>query len=94
MGHVVHSGASRAQNVDALFFMFVSDCYRFDKYHVKTRYAELIFLRLVGSVSHVEHSGACEARNIDTLFSCSAGTGTDLTNSAPGQVTSNLFFCF
>jgi hypothetical protein len=68
MGHVVHSGASRAQNVDALFFMFVSDRYRFDKYRVKTRYAELIFLHLVGSVSHVEHSGACEARNIDTLF--------------------------
>jgi hypothetical protein len=26
-------------------------------------------------------------------FSCSSATGTDLTKSAPGHVTSNLCFC-
>jgi hypothetical protein len=57
IGHVVHSGASRPRNVDALFFMLVWDRYRFDKKRVGTRYTELVFLHPVRSVGHVMHSG-------------------------------------
>jgi uncharacterized membrane protein YsdA (DUF1294 family) len=42
----------------ALFLMLGWDRYRFDKKHVRTRDAELVFLHLVGSASHVGHSGA------------------------------------
>jgi hypothetical protein len=31
VGHIVHSGASRLRNVDALFFMLGWDWYRFEK---------------------------------------------------------------
>jgi hypothetical protein len=47
IGHVVYSGASVAQNGDALFFMLSWDWYRFDKKHVRTRYAEVVFLHSV-----------------------------------------------
>jgi hypothetical protein len=43
VGHVVHSGASRARNVEALFFMLGWDRYGFHKKHAWTRYAELVF---------------------------------------------------
>jgi hypothetical protein len=61
VGHVVHSGASGAGNVIALFFMLGWDWYGFDKKRTGTRYAELLFLHLVGSVGHIMHSGASEA---------------------------------
>jgi hypothetical protein len=61
VGHIVHSGASEVRNVDALFFMLGLDRYAFDKKCVGTRYAELVFLHLVGSACHVVHSGACGA---------------------------------
>jgi hypothetical protein len=52
VGHVVHFGASAAQNVDALFFML----------------AELVSLHLVGSAGHVVHSVAFGAQNIGAQF--------------------------
>jgi hypothetical protein len=52
VGHIVHSGASRAQNVDALFFML----------------AELVSLHPVGPAGPVVHSGASRARNIGAQF--------------------------
>jgi hypothetical protein len=55
-GHVVHSGVSWAQNIDALYFILGWDWYGFHKNHVGTRYAELMFLHLVGSAGHVVHS--------------------------------------
>jgi hypothetical protein len=66
--HVVHSGASEARNVDALFFMLQGDRYEFDKKCFRTCYAELVFLQAIGSVGHVLHSGVSEARNANTLF--------------------------
>jgi hypothetical protein len=60
-GHVVHSGASGLQNVDALFFMLEWDQYRFHKKCAETPNAKLVFLHLVGSVGHVVHSSASEA---------------------------------
>jgi hypothetical protein len=69
VAHVVHSGASGARNVTALYFILGWDLYGFDKKRFGTRYAELVFLHLVGSAGHVVHSGASRAQNIDTLFS-------------------------
>jgi hypothetical protein len=42
-GHVVHSGASGARNIDTLFFMLVCDLYGFHKKRVGTCYAKLLF---------------------------------------------------
>jgi hypothetical protein len=54
--------------VGALFFLLRWDCYRFHKKHGGTRYAECVFLRLVGSVGHVVHFSASRVRNTDALF--------------------------
>jgi hypothetical protein len=39
----VHSGASGARNVDALFFMLMWDWYKSHKKCIGTRYTELMF---------------------------------------------------
>jgi hypothetical protein len=56
VGHVVHSGASGARKIDALFFMFGWDRFRFNKKRVGMRYVKLVFLHPVGSMFHVVHS--------------------------------------
>jgi hypothetical protein len=43
------------------------DQYGFDKKHVGTRYAELVFLHPMGSTGHVVHSSASGAQNDDAL---------------------------
>jgi hypothetical protein len=68
VGHVVHCGASGAQNVDALFFLLGWDRYRFQKKRVETRYSKLVFLHLVGYAGHVVHSSASSVQNINTLY--------------------------
>jgi hypothetical protein len=68
VGHVLHSIASRTQNVNVLFFMLRCDWYGFCKKCAGTRYAELVFLHLVRSVGHVVHCGASGVRNVDALF--------------------------
>jgi hypothetical protein len=52
----------------ALFYMLRWDRYGFDKKHVRTHYAELVFLHLVGSVGHAVHFGASGVRNVNALF--------------------------
>jgi hypothetical protein len=61
VGHVVHSGVSRPQNVDAVFFILEWDRYGFHKKRVRTRYAEVVFLHPVRFVGHVVHSSASVA---------------------------------
>jgi hypothetical protein len=74
-GYVVHSGASGAQNITALFFMQLWDQYGYDKKCFRTRYAELVFLHPVGYAGHVVHSSASGAQNVDALFFMLEGGG-------------------
>jgi hypothetical protein len=46
-GHVVRSGASEAQNIDALFFILGSDRHGFEKERTGTRYEKIVFLHSV-----------------------------------------------
>jgi hypothetical protein len=66
-GHIVHSGASRKQSVDALFFMLEWDQYGFHKNHIGTCYIDYFF-HPVGSADHIVHSIASRAQNTDALF--------------------------
>jgi hypothetical protein len=68
VGHVVQSGASWAQNVDALFFMLRWDRYTFHKKRTGRCYTEHVFSHSLGSVGHVVQSGASWAQNVDSLF--------------------------
>jgi hypothetical protein len=56
--HVVHSGASGAQNVDELFFNLGWARCSFCEKRAGTHFAELVFLHLVGFMGHVVHSSA------------------------------------
>jgi hypothetical protein len=57
----MHSGASRARNVGALFVMLRWAQCDFHNKRAGTRYAELVFLHLVGSAGLVVYSGTPEA---------------------------------
>jgi hypothetical protein len=91
-GHIVYSCASRAQNIERLFFMLRWSQYGFHKKRAGTRYAELLCLHVVGPVCHVVHFGASGYETSTHYFSCSSGAGTDLTKSTPRHVSSNLCF--
>jgi hypothetical protein len=91
-GQVQHSGASEAQNIDALFFMILWDRYRFHKKHAKTHYTEHVFLHPVGSTGHVVHSRAFRHETPTHYFSCLGANGTNSTKSVLGHITPNLCF--
>jgi hypothetical protein len=92
-GHVVHSIVFSVRNNNTLFFMLWWDRYGFDIKRAETCYADLVFLQPVGSACHVVHSGASGGETSTHFFSCSDGTGTDLSKSAPRHVTLNFGFC-
>jgi hypothetical protein len=56
--HVLHSGASGARNIDALFFIFRWARCGSPKKRTWTSYAALAFLHQVQSVGHIVHSSA------------------------------------
>jgi hypothetical protein len=93
VGHVVNFGASRAQNVDALFSMSGWGCNGFDKKRAGIRCAKLVFLHPVGPVGHIVHSGAFGVRNINALFFMLGWGRYGFTKSEPEHVTPNLCFC-
>jgi hypothetical protein len=93
VGNVVHSVASGAQNINALFFMLGWDWYGFHKNapgHVTPNLCFCIWWDVyVMQCIPVRPSHEMLTHN----FSCSGGTGTDSTKSAPGHITMNLCFC-
>jgi hypothetical protein len=60
-GPILYFGTSEFSNVNALFFILWGDRYEFDKKHVGTRYAKLVFLHPLGSAVHIVLSGASGA---------------------------------
>jgi hypothetical protein len=58
VGYVVHSDASGARNVNALFVILGCDWYGFHQKRAGTRYAKLMFQHPVESTGHVVDSGA------------------------------------
>jgi hypothetical protein len=67
-GHIVHSSLSKAQKIDALFFVLMWARCGFCKQHEGTRYAKLVFFLPVGTAGHVVHSSAFGSRNGNTVF--------------------------
>jgi hypothetical protein len=57
VGHVVHTVASRPQNINALFVILEWDRYGFYKKHTGTCYIKFVFLHPVGSMGHIVHFG-------------------------------------
>jgi hypothetical protein len=64
----------------------------FHKKSVGVRYAELVFLHLVGSAGHVLYSNASRPRNIDVLFFM-FGWDWCIFHENVGRVTPNFCFC-
>jgi hypothetical protein len=54
--------------MSTLYFLFSGGPNAVSIKSVKSRYAELVFLHLVGSAGHVLHFGASVVRNIDAFI--------------------------
>jgi hypothetical protein len=68
VGHVVHFGASGAQNVNTLFFMLWWAQCGIHKKHTGKCFVELVFLHPMGYVGHIVHSGVSGTRKVGALF--------------------------
>jgi hypothetical protein len=86
--HIVHSGAGRAQNIIALFFMLGWARYGLQKKRIRTRYAEHVFLNLVGSTGHVVYPDTSMH-----YFPSSGDPGTYSRKCTLGHIIPNLCFC-
>jgi hypothetical protein len=89
-GHVVHSDASGARNVDAQFCMLGWDQDGVHEKHTRTCYAELVFFNPMESTCNVVHFGASRARNVDTLFFKLRWAWYGFQKKATGHITPNL----
>jgi hypothetical protein len=93
-GHVVHSGAFGARNINTLFSMLGWDRYSLQKKNTGTHYAELVILHSVGSASHKVLFGASGMQIIDALFfHHRVGPVQNPQKSAARHVTLNFYFC-
>jgi hypothetical protein len=92
-GHVGHSGASEACNVDALIFMLEWARCGFHNKRTGIRDAEVVFLHPVGSEGHIVHSVHPGHETLTDYFSSSGGTSTDFRKNVSRHVTPNLYFC-
>jgi hypothetical protein len=60
---------------------------------VPIRYAELMFLHLVGSAGHVVHFGASRAQNVIALFFLLKKNRYGFNKMCVKHITLNLCFC-
>jgi hypothetical protein len=92
-GHIVYSGASEVQNIDALFFMLEGDRCGFHKKHAGVHYAELVFLHPEGFAGQEVHSGRSMVRNANALFFMLGSDQCGSIKSVSRHVTPNFCFC-
>jgi hypothetical protein len=73
-GHIVHSGASGARNINALFFMLRWARYRSHRKRVGTRYVELVcFASYASCLSHSAFWCVWGAKHRCTIFHARLG---------------------
>jgi hypothetical protein len=83
----VHSSASGARNLNALFFMLGWARCGLHKKRARTHYAKFVFLHPMGSAGHVVHSCASGHKTSTHYFSCSGGPVAVFIKCTLGHVT-------